>query len=451
MGQAAEQYDNPESVDSDSDFMEKVALRGLASRRHLEVAGEAEGMNLPLDLDREPSAGIQSVREMLDQIQEPTDEELEDPEILELEARAQDEIEESLDALSQMTNNAGRRKLLKAHQEVQLAKRIEKGDTEAKDHLIEANLRLVISIAKPLRGRGLEFEDLIQNGVIGLIRAAEKFDWRRGYKFSTYATWWIKQGVHRGVENQARPIRVPVHVLERLKKINRAKRKLILELEREPTPDELAAATGLKLRYVEEALAIPIANISLNQTIGEGKETEIEELQADPLAENPQEETEETLRRLAVRQALARLPERERKVLWLRFGFGGEALSLERIGKEFGLTREGVRQIETRALGLLASNNDFIQKVVEPEVVDNDSVPESSFQGINSPMLTGFQNRVLELRVAGLTVEDTARRISGNREGIVKHAIRKIYIISGTDNIADAAEWASSTMAKTQA
>jgi RNA polymerase primary sigma factor len=259
------------------------------------------------------------------------------------------------DSLQLFLADVGKHKLLTAHEEVVLAKAIERGDARAKRRMIESNLRLVVSIAKGYRGLGVPFLDLIQEGTLGLNRAVEKFDWRRGYKFSTYATWWIRQSVQRAVANHARTIRVPVHVVERQQKLSRAARRLEVELGREPTKLELAEATGLPIQHVDEALSAASASVSLNQTVGADDEGELGDLFADREAADPFDEAEESLRRQNIRKALDALPERERRILELRFGFDGEPWTLEAIGHELDLTRERVRQLEGQALSRLAA------------------------------------------------------------------------------------------------
>jgi RNA polymerase primary sigma factor len=264
------------------------------------------------------------------------------------------------DSLQLFLADVGRHKLLTASEEVTLAKRIEQGDLVAKRRMIESNLRLVVSIAKGYRGLGVPFLDLIQEGTLGLNRAVEKFDWRRGYKFSTYATWWIRQSVQRAVANHARTIRVPVHVVERQQKLFRAGRRLELELGREATREELAQATGIPMQHLEEALGAAQASVSLNQSVGSDDEGELGDLFADREAADPFEEAEESLRKQGVRKALDALPLRERRILELRFGFEGDPWTLEAIGAELGLTRERVRQLEGQALARLAAIRDLV-------------------------------------------------------------------------------------------
>ena len=263
------------------------------------------------------------------------------------------------DALTLFMNEAGRHRLLTAADEVELAKRVERGDTAAKERMINSNLRLVVSIAKRYQGHGLPLLDLIQEGVFGLNRAVEKFDWRRGYKFSTYATWWIKQAVARALADKGRTIRMPVHIVERLQKINRAERVLWTRLARAPTLEEISEEANLPVHQAREALAAAHASASLDQPVGEGDDAVLGDFVAgdEPL---PEEEVETTLRRRALEAALASLSERDREVLVLRYGLrGAEPKTLEQIGRHLGITRERVRQIELETLRRLAALRDI--------------------------------------------------------------------------------------------
>jgi RNA polymerase primary sigma factor len=264
------------------------------------------------------------------------------------------ELPQPADSLQRFLGELGRYPLLSAAEEVALAKRVERGDQAAKERMITSNLRLVVSIAKRYQGHGVPLLDLIQDGVIGLNRAVEKFDWRKGFKFSTYATWWIRQAVQRSVAGQARTIRVPTHVHERRQTLGRHARKLELELGRPATEEELAEASGLSLQHVHEALGVVEARVSLNRAVGADEEGELVDLFADDNAEDPSELAVEALRARAVRVALTELPERERRILELRFGIEGEPRSLEAIAAEIGITRERVRQLEAAALDELA-------------------------------------------------------------------------------------------------
>jgi RNA polymerase primary sigma factor len=259
----------------------------------------------------------------------PSEEEEKAKEAAEAAVWASEALSGAADSLQLFLADVGRHKLLNAAQEVQLA--------------------------KGYRGLGVPFLDLIQEGTLGLNRAVEKFDWRRGFKFSTYATWWIRQSVQRAVANHARTIRVPVHVVERQQKLSRAARRLEVELGREATKEELAEATGLPIQHVEEAMSAAHASVSLNQSVGADDEGELGDLFADREAADPFDEAEESLRRQGVRRALDALPERERRILELRFGFEGEPWTLEAIGNELDLTRERVRQLEGQALSRLAA------------------------------------------------------------------------------------------------
>ena len=258
------------------------------------------------------------------------------------------------DALQLFLNEAGRWPLLTAAEEVELAKRVERGDKEAKDRMINSNLRLVVSIAKRYQGHGLSLLDLIQEGIIGLIRAVEKFDHRKGFKFSTYATWWIRQAVQRGVANKSRTIRIPVHIIEREQKLSRAERDLLTRLGRPPSEAELAKAAKLPLKQVREVRRAARAVTSLDRPVGEDlSATYGDLLPADDVA--PEEEVEVGLQEETLRRAVSQLEEREQEVLRLRYGLGGEdPMSLEAIGRHLGITRERVRQIESEALERLA-------------------------------------------------------------------------------------------------
>jgi RNA polymerase primary sigma factor len=263
------------------------------------------------------------------------------------------------DALQLFLNEAGRYKLLTASEEVELAKRIERGDKQAKDLMINSNLRLVVSIAKKYQGHGISLLDLIQEGIIGLIRAVEKFDWRRGYKFSTYATWWIRQAVQRGVANKSRTIRIPVHIVEREQKISRAERELTAQLGRSPTDEEISNKTKLSLKHVREVRAAARAVTSLDRPVGEEGDTSFGDLIAGESSE-PSEEVHVSLAERAVRTAVDTLPDREREVVKLRYGMDGDRdpQSLEEIGRTLGITRERVRQIEAQALARLAERRE---------------------------------------------------------------------------------------------
>jgi RNA polymerase primary sigma factor len=264
------------------------------------------------------------------------------------------------DALQLFLNEAGRWPLLTKEEEVELAKRIERGDREAKERMINSNLRLVVSIAKRYQGHGLSLLDLIQEGIIGLIRAVEKFDWRRGFKFSTYATWWIRQAVQRGVANKSRTIRIPVHIADREQRMARAERTLAAKLGRQPTEEEVAKQAKLPLKQVREVRQAARAITSLDRPVGDEGAAALGDLFAAEGAE-PAEELTVSLEQDVLRRAVAQLPEREREVVKRRYGLNGDAdpKSLEAIGKELGLTRERVRQIEARALEQLAVNREI--------------------------------------------------------------------------------------------
>jgi RNA polymerase primary sigma factor len=298
----------------------------------LEAGGEEEEDAAHVDLEQ-----VTELRTHLDELR---------PAELELAG-----AEASLDSLRLYLRSIGRVPLLSAAEEVGLAKRIERGDVGAKQHMVEANLRLVVSIAKGYMGRGLTFLDLIQEGSLGLIRAVEKFDYRRGYKFSTYATWWIRQAVTRAIADKGRTIRIPVHMAEKLNKVVHAERHLIQQLGREPTPAEIATELEYPIGEVRELLRMAQQPISLEKPVGEEDDSALADFVEDIAAESPFETASESLRRESVVRVLAVLPRREREVLEMRYGItGGRSRTLEEVGRAFNITRERVRQIENRTL-----------------------------------------------------------------------------------------------------
>ena len=294
---------------------------------------------------------------------------LEEPEAQERRAKLAEEAERprrvaakaesTTDLLQLFLRDIGRIPLLTARQEVELAKLIEEGDLQAKQKMVESNLRLVVSIAKNYRNQGLAFLDLIQEGTLGLVRAAEKFDYRKGYKFSTYATWWIRQAVARAIADKGRTIRMPVHVVEKLNKINRTERKLLAELGRDPSNAEIGASIGLTEAEVESIRRSAQTPVSLEKPVGEDEESEFGQFIADEKAISPEAAADETLRNEALQDVLNSLSYRERRVLELRYGLGGEQpRTLDEVGRTFNVTRERIRQIENQALQKLAGMMD---------------------------------------------------------------------------------------------
>jgi RNA polymerase primary sigma factor len=262
-----------------------------------------------------------------------------------------DEREVSTEALQLFLKDIGKVDLLTAAQEIELAKRIERGDHRAKQEMVEANLRLVVSIAKRYRNQGLPFLDLIQEGTIGLVRAAEKFDHRKGFKFSTYATWWIRQAVARALADKARTIRMPVHVVEKLNKILRTERKLRAERGREPCSEEIAHELDLTVDEVDQIRRSAQTPVSLEKPVGDDEESEFGHFITDELAPQPEEVAEDILRKEALVKILGTLSERERRVLELRYGLNGEQpRTLDEVGRTFQVTRERIRQIENQSL-----------------------------------------------------------------------------------------------------
>ncbi len=271
-------------------------------------------------------------------------------------APTESQADVTLDSLRLYLRSIGQVELLNAAQEVELAKRIERGDMDAKRQMVEANLRLVVSIAKSYLGRGLSFLDLIQEGSLGLIRAVEKFDYRRGYKFSTYATWWIRQAVTRAVADKSRSIRIPVHMVEKLNRVHFVERQLVQDLGREPEPEEIAKELGWSLQDVRDVWRVSQTPISLEKPVGEGEETELVDLVRDENSMEPFDEASLNMRSEGVRRVLDGLPQRERDVLVMRYGLGGlSPRTLEECGEAFGVTRERVRQIETSTLRKIKS------------------------------------------------------------------------------------------------
>ena len=330
-------------------------LEASESSGHLRQ-GELLEVLEPLDLDPlETDAVYQELdRRGIELLAEPEPQPEPEPEPEKTPPPAQP-FETTTDALQLFLREAGRHQLLTAAQEVELAKRIERGDEGAKQRMIQSNLRLVVSIAKNYRNQGLPFLDLIQEGTLGLIRAVEKFDWRRGYKFSTYATWWIRQAVARALADKARTIRMPVHIVERMQKMNRAERTLWMELGREPTLEEIADEASLPIEQAREVRAAARASASLDQPVGDQDDAVFGDFVAgdDPL---PEEHVETSLRSQALAVALQALSDRERQVLVLRSGLvDEEPKTLEEIGRRLGLTRERVRQIELESLRRLAN------------------------------------------------------------------------------------------------
>ena len=330
-----------------ADILETDEARNLIETAQAAGTVSADEVALALDeLDLDPTQ-IDDVYRALEELQvdvvgvsEPEEKEIV-PEAREI----------STDALQLFLKDIGKVDLLTAAQEVELAKRIERGDHGAKQEMVEANLRLVVSIAKRYRNQGLPFLDLIQEGTIGLVRAAEKFDYRKGFKFSTYATWWIRQAVARALADKARTIRMPVHVVEKLNKIVRTERKLRAELCREPTPQEIAADLDLPLDEVEQIMRSSQTPVSLEKPVGDEEESEFGHFITDDSVPLPDEVADEAMRKESLRKILGTLSHRERRVLELRYGLDGEhPRTLDEVGRTFNVTRERIRQIENQSL-----------------------------------------------------------------------------------------------------
>jgi RNA polymerase primary sigma factor len=337
---------------SPGDVLETDEARSLLEAAQAAGRISAEEIALSLDeLDLEP-AQLDDVYRALEELQiEIVDAQPAEPEPKEAVRLDESTREVSTDALQLFLKDIGKVQLLTAAEEVELAKRIERGDHRAKQQMVEANLRLVVSIAKRYRNQGLPFLDLIQEGTIGLVRAAEKFDWRKGYKFSTYATWWIRQAVARALADKGRTIRMPVHVVEKLNKIVRAERKLRGELCREPLPAEIASDVDLPLSEVEQILRTSQSPISLEKPVGDDDESEFGHFLTDDNVPLPEEAADTALRQALLSDILGTLSHRERRVLELRYGLGGEQpCTLDEVGRAFNVTRERIRQIENQSL-----------------------------------------------------------------------------------------------------
>jgi len=334
------------------ELIEKGKKRGILT--YSEIMDTLQGVELtPEQIDdiyeKLASMGIEVVPEVPDL--EPMDDAV-------IEPSAEEDVDLSIpegiaidDPVRMYLKEIGRIPLLTPEEEIELAKRIEQGDEEAKRRLAEANLRLVVSIAKRYVGRGMLFLDLIQEGNLGLIKAVEKFDYRKGYKFSTYATWWIRQAITRAIADQARTIRIPVHMVETINKLIRVSRQLLQELGREPTPEEIAKEMGISEEKVREIMKIAQEPVSLETPIGEEEDSHLGDFIEDQDARAPAEEASYTLLREQLEEVLKTLTDREQKVLRLRFGLDdGRARTLEEVGQKFGVTRERIRQIEAKTL-----------------------------------------------------------------------------------------------------
>ncbi len=334
------------------DLLKKAREQGFLTQDEiLEVFFDAEKRITELD-----SLYEELLAEGIDVFESVTAEELEEGREAshieqEIEILSKLEGSESTDPVRQYLREIGRFPLLDAEEEVEYAKRFEKNDKRAKDKLIESNLRLVVSIAKKYIGRGLSLLDLIQEGNQGLIRAVEKYDWRRGYKFSTYATWWIRQAITRAIADQARTIRIPVHMVETINKLYRTSQRLMQELGREPTPEEIGAELELSGDRIREIFKISQETTSLEAPVGEEEESFLGDFIPDESQPSPVDAASKQLLKDHLEEVLSTLSEREAKVLSLRFGLdGGLPRTLEEVGKVFGVTRERIRQIEAKAL-----------------------------------------------------------------------------------------------------
>jgi RNA polymerase primary sigma factor len=351
----------------EGEYPEELAdLKKLGETQEGFVSPDQISLAIP-DLDDDPDRYRQAVHWLMDQglkVREKAPREAEvgtgelsdeDAEEEEAAAVPLDEEEDfGSDTVRMYLKEIGKIPLLTADQEIELAKRIEKGDQKAKDDLTRANLRLVVNIAKRYVGRGLSLLDLIQEGNIGLLKAVEKFDYKKGYKFSTYGTWWIRQAITRAIADQARTIRIPVHMVETINKLVRVQRQLVLDLGREPLPEEIAAEMGLELDKVQHILKIAQETVSLEAPVGEEEDSSLADFIEDQERLTPEESAAYQLLKEDVRFILTALTPREQKILRMRYGLeDGRAHTLEEVGQEFGVTRERIRQIEAKALSRL--------------------------------------------------------------------------------------------------
>ncbi|MFQ7263355.1 MAG: RNA polymerase sigma factor RpoD [Lachnospiraceae bacterium] len=315
-----------------------------------ELQLNAEQFEKILDYLEKNNIDVLKLQESDDDVLLPEDEDMEEIELDKIDLSVPDGVSID-DPVRMYLKEIGKVPLLTAEEEIELAKKMEHGDQEAKKRLAEANLRLVVSIAKRYVGRGMLFLDLIQEGNLGLIKAVEKFDYRKGYKFSTYATWWIRQAITRAIADQARTIRIPVHMVETINKLIRVSRQLLQELGREPTPEEIAEEMDMPVERVREILKISQEPVSLETPIGEEEDSHLGDFIQDDNVPVPADAATFTLLKEQLDEVLSTLTEREQKVLILRFGLeDGRARTLEEVGKEFNVTRERIRQIEAKAL-----------------------------------------------------------------------------------------------------
>jgi RNA polymerase primary sigma factor len=339
-------------ADGLKDLIEKGKRRGMLS--YTEIMDSLQGADMTPDqidevYEKLNGLGIEVVSEVpdVDSLEESPETQ---PDEVDIDLTIPDGVGID-DPVRMYLKEIGRVPLLSPEEEVQLAKRMEEGDEEAKRRLAEANLRLVVSIAKRYVGRGMLFLDLIQEGNLGLIKAVEKFDYRKGYKFSTYATWWIRQAITRAIADQARTIRIPVHMVETINKLIRVSRQLLQELGREPSPEEIAQEMNISQEKVREIMKIAQEPVSLETPIGEEEDSHLGDFIEDHDARAPAEEASFTLLREQLDEVLKTLTDREQKVLRLRFGLDdGRARTLEEVGQKFGVTRERIRQIEAKTL-----------------------------------------------------------------------------------------------------